>query len=63
LLPSTIADANKKGAAAWCKEVFAARLKLRSKAAEAKRKADVINAARKQRSHQGQGDLFEGAAT
>lgn len=62
LLQSTIADANKKGAAVWCADVRAARMKRRTKAAEAKRSADAINAARRQRQHAGQADLFGGAA-
>lgn len=62
LLPSTIEDARTKGALVWCGDVRAARLKLRAKAAEAKRYADAINAARKQRQQAGQGDLFERAA-
>lgn len=62
LLPSTIADAMSKGAAAWCAEVRAARLKLRSKAAEAKRRADAINAAHKKRRDDRQADLFGGPA-
>jgi hypothetical protein len=62
LLPSTIADAKAKGAAVWCADVRTARLRLRAKAAEAKRYADAINANRKQRQQVGQGDLFGGAA-
>jgi len=61
LLPSTIADAHKKGAAAWCADVRAARMKRRTKAAEAKRKADAINAASKKRRDDRQADLFGGA--
>ena len=62
LLQATIADANKKGATVWCADVRAARMKRRTKAADAKRSADAINAARKQRQHAGQADLFGGAA-
>jgi hypothetical protein len=62
LLQSTIADANKKGAAAWCADVRAARMKRRTKAAEAKRNADAINAARMKRRDDRQADLFGGAA-
>jgi hypothetical protein len=61
LLQSTIADSNKKGAAVWCADVRAARLKLRAKAAEAKRNADAINAACKKRQDDRQADLFGGA--
>jgi hypothetical protein len=62
LLPTTIADAKKKGADAWCAEVRADRMKRRTKAAEAKRKADAINAASKKRRDDRQADLFGGAA-
>jgi hypothetical protein len=62
LLPSTIAEANKAGATAWCANVCAARLKRRTEAAQAKRNAEAINAARKQRQQSGQVDLFGGAA-
>lgn len=62
LLPSTIADAKKKGADAWCAEVRAARLKLRAKAAEAKRKAEAINAARRKLRDDRQADMFGGVA-
>lgn len=58
LLPSTIADAKTKGAVGWCADVRAARRKLRAKAADAKRFADAVNAARKQRQQAGQGNLF-----
>ena len=58
----TVARAMAAGAAAWCAEVRAARRALRAKAAEARRKADSANAARKTRPHPGQWGLFEGVA-
>ena len=58
----TVARAMAAGAAAWCADVRAARRALRAKAAEARRKADRANDARKTRPHPGQWGLFEGVA-
>ena len=58
LLPEVIATAVTKGSDTWCTEVRAARLALRAKVAEAKRKADSLNAARRRHSLPGQLSLF-----
>ncbi|UUZ67368.1 hypothetical protein LP416_21845 [Polaromonas sp. P2-4] len=57
-----IAHAMAAGAADWCANVRAARRALRAKAAEARRKAERANAARRGRPHPGQWGLFEGGA-
>ena len=58
----TVARAMAAGADAWCADVRAARRALRTKATEARRKADSANAARKTRPNPGQLGLFEGGA-
>lgn len=62
LLPEVVATATTKGSDTWCTEVRAARLALRAKAAEAKRKAAQANAARRRYAHPDQYGLFEGGA-
>lgn len=62
LPPETIALAMSAGAGAWCSKVRAARRALRAKAAEARRKAERLNAASKTRQHPGQWGLFDGGA-
>lgn len=62
LQADTVARAMAAGAAAWCADVRVARRALRAKAAEAHRKADGANAAKKTRPHPGQWGLFEGDA-
>ena len=59
LAHDVIAAAMTAGAAAWCAEVRAARLLLRTKAAQAKRAAERANTARRSRPHPGQWGLFE----
>lgn len=56
----TVARAMAAGAAGWCADVRAARRALRSKAAQARRKAEQANATKKTRPHPGQWGLFEG---
>ena len=55
----TVARAMAAGAAGWCADVRAARRALRAKAAQARRKAEQANAAKKTRPHPGQWGLFE----
>lgn len=62
LMCEVIATAVANGSDTWCTEVRAARLARRAKAAEAKRKAAALNAARRRQSHPGQFNLFEGAS-
>ena len=57
-----IARAMAAGAGEWCAKVSAARRARRAHAADARRKADSANAARKTRPHPGQWGLFEGVA-
>ena len=57
-LPEVVESAAAKGAAGWRMEVQAARRALRAKAAEAKRKAATLNAARHRQTHPGQLGLF-----
>lgn len=62
LPPTVIAHAAARGAAQWCAKVRAARLKLRTNAAKAKRQADMMNRATAKRRHDAeQGALFGGA--
>lgn len=59
LAPSVIELAMAAGAAAWCAEVRAARLALRTKAALAYRAAARANTSRRSLPHPAQGGLFE----
>jgi hypothetical protein len=58
-----VAKAMAMGAAAWCAKVRVARRVLRAKAAESRRNADRMNAARRCRPHPDQWGLFDGEWT
>lgn len=61
LSASVIAQAKARGSEQWCAKVKAARLKLRTNAAKAKRQAERANiAAAKRRQQSEQGSLFGG---
>ena len=60
LAPEVIAQAVAAGAAAWCSDVRAARLRLRTQAAQARRAAERANAIRSIRPTPAQWSLFEG---
>ena len=60
LAPEVIAQALAAGAAAWCADVRAARLHLRTNAAQARRAAERANRARSNRPSPGQSGLFDG---
>lgn len=62
LPPETIERAMAAGAGAWIAKVRKDRAALRAKAAEAYRKAQALNAARKRQPPPGQFGLFEGGA-
>lgn len=60
LAPDVIAQALAAGAAAWCNDVRAARLHLRTKATLARRVAERANRARSNRPSPSQSSLFDG---
>ena len=60
LAPEVIAQAIAAGAAVWCADVRAARLRLRTKAAQARSAAERANRARFYRPSPGQSSLFDG---
>lgn len=57
--PAVTLQALAAGATTWCSEVRAARLQLRTKAAEALRAAERANRARTNRTNPGQPSLFD----
>ena len=60
LKPDVIAQAFAAGATAWCSDVRAARLRLRTKAAQARSAAERANRARFNRPSPWQSGLFDG---